>query len=54
MLLLRYAAYPSHRPSNRENPSKSQCANGTDGVTDNQVDFRDIPGLSMENWVVKT
>jgi tRNA(fMet)-specific endonuclease VapC len=23
-------------------------------VTDNQVDFRDIPGLTMENWVVKT
>ncbi len=23
-------------------------------VTDNEVDFRDIPGLRMENWVVQT
>jgi tRNA(fMet)-specific endonuclease VapC len=23
-------------------------------VTDNVTDFRDIPGLSMENWVIQT
>jgi hypothetical protein len=27
-------------------------SSGSIFVTDNQVDFRDIPGLSMENWVV--
>ena len=27
---------------------------GTILVTDNEADFRDIPGLSMENWVVQS
>jgi predicted nucleic acid-binding protein len=27
-------------------------ASGSILVTDNAVDFRDVPGLSMENWVV--
>jgi tRNA(fMet)-specific endonuclease VapC len=29
-------------------------SSGSFFVTDNTIDFRDIPGLSVENWVVQT